>query len=1060
MKKIRILPKGSSKTYVTKTYNVIKLACLFLFIGQLNLLATNSKIQNLAGNQEKINENQSQNEKNITITGQVTDQKGLPIPGVNIYEETNPSNGVISDMNGNYSIRVKSKKSIITYSFIGHQIQKIQVLEKTIINLTLVEEYINLDEVVAIGYGVTTKRDLTGSVASLKADNIENTVINNVAEALSGKLAGVQVSTPDGAPGGGVNIQIRGINSINGSSEPLYVVDNFIGVDPSSIDPSEITNIEVLKDASASAIYGSLGANGVIIITTSNLSKKTKSAINFSATYGINQVIKKFDVLDGGEYYQMLKLKVPDYELFNEWAEKYKNEKGINWQDEALRKACYQTYNFSANGTSGDTKYYTSFSYTNQDGVLINTGYKKFTATMRGENQFNKIIKLKTGFNYSNEKQSGLTQSGRYGAYYSLLYQRPHFGDQDLKNTDIFYEPDGTPIDGGINPIKNLQNVNRNNLKQTFRGDIEVSFRILPSLSFVTKLANSWIFEDLDEFKGLSTIDGSFKKGIATLGKTKTTRLINDNLLNFEPKISVDHKVKAMVGFSQQELNQEYIKNQSSGFENEVLGPWGLPNGNDTKLPDVDKSKWALNSFIGRINYSYKDKYLLTTTFRADGSSKFGSGNKWGYFPSLSFGWRIGEEKIVKQIKSISNLKLRTSYGLNGNQGIPCYASLSRYSSANYTLDNGLTIGIAPSSIPNEKLKWEKTKQLDIGLELGLFNNRISTTFDYYHKKTEDLLLNVSIPATTGFDEMLMNFGSLKNEGIELAVNLIAIRKKDFQWDINFNISKNKNKIVKLSDENSYKLLDPTWDDRIQDEFILKEGYPIGSMYGYVFDGLYQLNDFLYDNQEGPYELKGNIPQMAGKTTYNPGDVKYKDINGDGVVNASDRTIIGNSTPELFGGFGSSFTYKNFTLNAFFTWQYNADILNGNRLYMERLAGRNNNFKSVLDYWTLDNQNTNIPAPGIEAAGPWVMSNRYIEDASFVRLKTLSLKYNLPKKLLKTGKFKSLSVEFAAKNLLTFTGYDGTDPEATAVGNILSKGIDFGTYPMPRTYVMSLKASF
>ena len=536
-------------------------------------------------------------------------------------------------------------------------------------------------------------------------------------------------------------------------------------------------------------------------------------------------------------------------------------------------------------------------------------------------------------------------------------------------------------------------------------------------------------------------------------------KLINDNLLYYDPKLGKGNKLNAMVGFTQQQYIQTNLTNSSSGFTNEVLGVYGLPSGSDHSLPILTKEKSTLNSLIGRVNYSYKDKYLFTSTYRADESSKFGAGNKWAYFPSASLAWRAGEEQFIKKIAAISNLKTRVSYGYNGSQGIKPYTSLSRYGAANYTLDNALTIGIAPSSLPNEKLKWETTKQLDVGLELGLFNNRVSATFDYYHKKTTDLLLNVSIPATTGFSEFLMNFGSVENKGVELAVNIIPIRKNDFEWNIDFNISRNQNKVIKLSGDNTYKLLDAPWDGRIVNEYILKEGEPIGSMYGYVFDGLYQLDDFIYNVQEGPYELKGNVPKLAGKTAYGPGHVKYKDINGDGVVDTNDRTIIGNSNPELYGGFGNTLKYKNITLNMFFTFQYNADVINANKVYLEYLAGAENNMATVLDYWTLENQNTNMPTPGIDAAGPWMMSDRYIEDASFLRLKTISMSYKFPSKLIKWSKLKSLSVELAAKNLLTFTNYSGSDPEVTATGSTVTKGVDFANYPVPRTYVISIKAS-
>ena len=460
--------------------------------------------------------NTTQVKQGKSVSGNVTDSSGASLPGVSVVVK-GTTNGTITDRNGNYSITNVPENATIQFSFVGMEAQEVAVTRKSTVNVKMEEVNIGIEEVVAIGYGATTKRDITGAISSMKSENIETSVINNVGEALSGRLAGVHVSTPSGAPGGGVNIQIRGINSINGSSEPLYVVDNFVGVDPKTIDPSEISNIEVLKDASATAIYGSLGANGVIIITTNNLSKKGKSEINFSATTGLNEVISQFDMLNGKDYYRMLPLKVPFKDTFRLWAEQYKDVEGINWQDEALRKALYQTYRFSANGSNGDSKYYSSFSYTDEPGILINTGYDKLTMNLLGEHRFNKTVAIKSGFDYSRQENSGLSSSGQYGAYYTLLQQRPHFGTYDLLNSDFFYDENGVPIDGGVNPISNLKNAQNSTVNETFRGNIEMIFNITPSLKFISKVAKQWGLMNGEQFYNSKTLTGSYKKGVATL---------------------------------------------------------------------------------------------------------------------------------------------------------------------------------------------------------------------------------------------------------------------------------------------------------------------------------------------------------------------------------------------------------------------------------------------------------------------------------------------------------------------------------------------------------------
>ncbi|TKG94205.1 TonB-dependent receptor [Puteibacter caeruleilacunae] len=992
------------------------------------------------------------------IKGTVCDEQGETLPGVNIVEK-GTTNGVISNFDGQFSISINSPKPTLVISFIGFETQEISS-PKNGIKITLKNANTQLEEVVAIGYGVKSKRDLTGSVASISADNIETSVISNATEALAGRIAGVQVVSPSGSPGSGISLNIRGLNSISGSSSPLYVVDGFVGVDPSTIDASEITNMEILKDASATSIYGSQGANGVVIITTNNLSKKGKNGFSVSATAGFNEVIKRFDMLNGSELYQMLTLMVPGKDIYTEWAETYTDVDGINWQNEALRKAVYQNYKASFKGSSNSTDYYGSVSYNDEEGIIKHTGFNKLNINIRGEHRFNKKVSVKSGVSYNRQEKYGKSSNGKYGAYVKLLTARPHFGDQNLLEQDFILDEDGTLDYNNINPISELENYHSLNIEDYFRGDFELTYKVTPSLRLVSRIANQWRYKESENFQNNQTSSGRSKNGIASYNTGKYNKIINDNLVYYTPKLGRQHKLNLMAGFTQQESISSSNKVAADGFDIDALGVYGIPMGNTQKLPSMSKSKSVLYSYIGRLDYTLKDRYLFNFNFRADGSSKFGDGNEWGYFPSGSFAWRMSEEKFIKSVKQISNLKVRTSYGVNGNQGISSYQSLSTYKNANYTLDNGFTVGTAPKRLENQELKWETTRQANVGLDIGLFSNRLNITTDAYYKKTTDLLLTVNVPSTSGFTSYLMNFGSLENRGIEFDINALLIKNKMFQWNVNFNISHNKNKVLKLSNDNSYQLLDDTWESRIPDEFLLKEGESIGLMYGYKFDGVYQLNHFLYDDINGPYELKGNVPQLAGQTKVKPGFVKYRDLNNDGVVNADDRTVIGSSTPEFFGGFGSTFKYKALSCNLLFTYQYDVDILNGYKLEIERMTGSSNKFASVLDYWSIENQDTDMPKPGIDAAGPYMMSDRYIEDASYLRLKTVSLSYNVPRKYLTKMGIQSANIQVAGKNLWTTTDYTGTDPEVSISGNSLTRGVDYGTYPLPRTYVVSLKMNF
>ncbi|MBI9064149.1 MAG: SusC/RagA family TonB-linked outer membrane protein [Marinilabiliaceae bacterium] len=993
-----------------------------------------------------------QQQKNIT--GRVTDDAGEPLPGVNVYDKSNPQNGVITGGDGAYSIAVSSADAVLIYSFIGMDTQEIIVGSRTVIDIEMTADAINLDEVVAVGYGTMTKRDLTGSVVKISSDKIESSVQTNAIEALAGRVGGVLVSQGDGAPGGNFNVQIRGVNSINGSSAPLYVVDGYVGVDPKTIDAANITSMEILKDASAAAIYGSRGANGVIIITTK--SPKIGGASGWYANYGsgFSEVVDQIEMLNPGERYSISSLEDPYKPEYKEYAETYKDEPGINWQDHVLRKAKYSNFRFGADGSSGKTTYGFNAGVNKEEGILITTGFKRMYVNLMGSHKFNQKLTIKSDFGFTYGHSYGPSGNGEWGEYWPSLRAAPHNPVKDLLDGDYMYDHEGNPITDQFTPVTRIENTDKNGYSKDYRFQMELVYEVIKDLKFTARGTYQGNHGRGETFMGSKSLFGSWKNGIATLSYSDNQTIEQNYYFNYKKNIS-SHRIELMSGFTESQNVKTSLSSSSNGFSNEVLGPWGLPQGQTIDTPGVGKEKSTLKSFIGRFNYSFNDRYLLTATFRADGASKFGDGNQWGYFPAISGGWRIHEEEFIKQLGLFSNFKLRASYGINGSQGIEPYSSLSKYSAQSYSFDNNKTIGIGPAQMANPDLRWEKTAQTNIGLDMGFFKNRIAFTFDVYHKKTTDLLYLVSLPATSGFTKTIKNIGSLENKGFDIELHTRNLTGK-FKWETSFNISANRNKVLSLEGENDYKILNSFYDNGDVKAHLLKVDEPIGLMYGYVCDGVYRMNDFVYDETINKYILKGNIAKFSGVNNVEPGYGKFRDITGDGIVNDKDRTVIGNANPDFYGGISNDVSYQGFHLAINCTYQVGGDIMNLNNRYLKNFVGGGNYMKEILDYWTPENDDSNIPKPGYEAQMPSKIASDLIEDASYFKLNTISLSYDLPKHFAKKIFLKSASVGVSAKNIYTWSNYSGINPQASSTGYSLSRGVDFATYPTAKTYSLNL----
>jgi TonB-linked SusC/RagA family outer membrane protein len=1010
------------------------------------------------------------------IKGKVVDEQQQPLPGISIKVKDKPVS-TSTNQNGDYILTITDLNTVtLVFSSIGYISQEIKLTAgRTTYNISLKSSNESLDDVIIIGYGTSRKKDLTGSVASVNIKDMQKAPVASFDQALAGRVAGVQVSASDGQPGSDLNIVVRGNNSITQNNSPLYVVDGFpIETNLNTLlSPSEIESIEVLKDASATAIYGARGANGVIIVTTK---KGTVSApiLNFQSSYGVQTAVKKMEVMDAYEFvrYQLdlnPTMYEPIYLTNGRNLETYRNIQGVDWQDLLFRNAPMQNYSVSLRGGTAQTKYSASGSLLDQEGIILNGGFKRYQGRLVLDQKINEKAKAGINVNYSSAQSYGTRVGAAQGSpsstlMYSIWGYRPVTGT-DEGEADLIdepYDPDVNPsTDLRFNPLltaTNTYNPSRNN---TLLANAYIDYNILSNLALritggvTTTTINNEVFNNSNTQSGnpISSINGVN----GSITKSLRNNYLNENTLTYTPEIGKNHSFTALGGFTMQKVDFESSGYTSIQIPNEVLGISGIDEGIISRGTS-SKTTNTLVSVLSRINYSYKSKYLLTASFRADGSSKFYTGNKWSFFPSASAAWRISDEPFLKDVKFISDAKIRGGYGLTGNNRVSDFAYLSSYNitaSSGYSYNNAPVQGIIPNDLGTRDLKWETTAQTDIGVDIGLFKNRISLTADYYKKTTRDLLLNASIAPSMGYLAGFKNIGKVSNSGLEFSLNTRNIETKNFSWSSSFNISFNRNKVLQLNEGQSNLQTAITWGNFSSAAYVAIPGQPISQFYGYTFDGVYQFNDF--DLVGSTYTLKAGVPNNGmPRTSIEPGMVKYKDINGDGEVNGSDIGVIGNPNPKHIGGFGNNFAYKNFDLNVFLQWSYGNELMNVNRIEFEGGEARNflNMFASYADRWTPTNPSNTLYKAG--GHGPAVYSSRVIEDGSYLRIKTVSLGYNLSPEVLKRIKIKNLRVFASGQNLLTWTNYSGPDPEVSVRNSALTPGFDLSAYPQARTITFGL----
>ena len=1023
-----------------------------------------------------------------TVVGRVVDTNNVPLIGVNVVVK-GTTTGTTTGVDGNYSIKVAENQTLV-FSYLGYTTVEEVVGKRTAINVKMNEEATQLGavEIVNIGYGTTTRRDLTGSVAKADLGTMMKANVTSFDQALGGRIAGVVVTTSDGSLGAEANITIRGNNSLTQSNAPLYIIDGFPseGSFATSINPADIESIDVLKDASATAIYGARGANGVIVINTKR-GQEGKPTVNFSATFSMSQIANKVDLMDSYEFVRLQdELVSPTsmassyYSYSEEYGrnltlDDYRNIPGIDWQDELYRTAFQQNYNISLSGGNKEgLRYNVGFSALDQDGIIIRSNFQRYQGKANFTLPISKKLTLNANANYSHTATNGVnpttaetTSSSSGWLMYSVWGYRPVASPgQDLLNTIIDESIDGTD-DYRFNPVKTAKNEYRKTLVDYLNANVALTWKITPELTFKTTGGYVLNKRRREEFNGVETYTGypgsPSGKGVnGAIYWTDQSSWSNENTLNYKHRFGRNHNVDLMAGLSFQGQDYTYDGVSATQITSEELGIAGIHTGSYQSVPS-NYYDWRMMSMFLRANYNFRYKYYLTFSFRADGSSKFPSDNRWGYFPSVGASWNFNRENLFKNSDWLNNGKLRFSWGLTGNNRTQTpydfYTQITvtpgSGNSFDYVFDGERAPGYYVSNMTNDRLKWETTEQWNVGIDLGFFEDRLKVTADWYDKVTHDLLLYALLPASSGYEQGMLNIGKIRNRGFELTLETVNVKTRQFQWSTSFNIAFNRNRILALVDNQNTLQTAVSWETHFNSQFpyISQVGKPTGMMYGFIYEGTYKPEDF-----DAAGNLLNGVPAYKGNKMQ-PGDMKYRDMNGDGKIDDYDRTIIGCGQPLHTGGFSNNFTWKNFDLNIFFSWSYGNDLINANRLIFESgWKSQTNQFASYANRWTPDNPTSDIPRA--VATGSEEYSSRVIEDGSYLRLKNVSLGYTIPSRQLRKAGISSMRIYVSADNIWTLTNYSGPDPEVSTRNSVLTPGFDWSAYPRAYGFTAGVNISF
>jgi len=968
-----------------------------------------------------------------TVSGTITDENGDPLPGVYVTIK-GTTQGTLAVEGGNYSIEVDGPEAVLVFSFVGTESQEIVVGNQTTINITLVTEAALLQDIVVIGYGTVKKSDLTGSVSQVKSEVISSLPATNVQLAMSGRTPGVEVIQTTGAPGAAVNLRIRGTNSIQGSNEPLYVVDGFpYSGNPTNINPSDIESIEILKDASATAIYGSRGANGVVLITTKGgFSGNTQ--VDFHMGYSVQTIRKKMDLMNASEYAELANEQAVNDGVapYFTAAEVSAFGEGTDWQDVLFQNAPLLNTSLMVNGGNEKTKFSVGGSAFLQDGIMKGSDYDRYSFRTKFNHDLGENFRVDVSLNASRVKSDRKDSGG--GARGTSLFNAAITSPPTAPE----YNPDGTIYDflplhpfvspDQHNPLYYIEETEQTSRSNVVLGNAAFIFNPIPSITI--KVLGGIENRDRRE-DTFRTLEFRNSAGYANVNTDQFTSLLSENTISYNGSFAGMHNISAVAGFTYQNFLLTSLSADGTGFLSNVFQTYNLGAAGTPGIPESGYSESTLLSWLGRVNYSLNNKYLLTVSFRADGSSRFTEGDKWGYFPSAALAWRLSEEAFLQNISIISDLKLRASWGLTGSQAISPYSTLNQLSSGNTVFGDNLYTTFAPGSRLPSDLKWETTEQIDIGADISILNNRLSLTADYYIKNTRDLLNTVGLPSSLGYTTTIQNVGSVQNRGLELGLGGFLVSGSDFQMDVNANLAFNQNEVIEL----------PGGEDVLTNFVgninlnanvgILREGQPIGQFYGWLEDG-YDANGF----------------------------IKYKDLDGDGSITDDDKTYIGQSYPTFIFGLNSSMSYKNFQFTFFINGVTGNDIFNmGAATAIDYGRGLNAPREIYTDHWTPSN--TDAKYPVITKNASQEASDRFVEDGSFLRLKNIELAYSLPVEQLGLTGIRELQVYASGQNLVTLTAYSWWDPEVNSKGaDGVRRGIDQYTYPIFKSFTVGIRAGF
>lgn len=1018
--------------------------------------------------------------QNTTLKGVIVDETDTPLIGATVQVK-GTSTGSITDFDGNYTIKA-NKGAVITFSYIGYKTQEIKFTGQPTVNIKMVPDNQTLDEVVVVGYGTMKRSDLTGSVASIAAKDVEGFKTSSVAGALGGQIAGVQITSTDGTPGAGFSINIRGVGTLTGDSSPLYIVDGFEVDDIDYLSNSDIESIEILKDASSSAIYGARAANGVVLISTKS-GKIGKPIINYNGSASYRKISKKLDVLSPYEFvklqgevnskYSDSYFKTGNDDNGNPYRyqslDDYIGVSGVNWQDETFNPTWSQDHSLSIMGGTEDTKYNASFSRYIENGIFKNSGFNKTTGKFRLDQKLSKSLSFNFTVNYALTNREGVGtsgDSGRFNMLAQILSARPTGGlkltDEELLASAI----DPEMLESGeslaqVNPVKQTESVTNNKRAEMWSGNASATWQIIKGLTFKT----SGTYNTTNNRTDIFYKDGSkeaYRNGQKPYGRTqmgRDVRWTNSNNLTWKQKVK-KHNYDIMLGHEVSFKSTEYLLGEAMDFPFDNLGNDYLGLGATPSRVESSYSEKTLLSFFARGNYNYDNRYLFTATVRADGSTVFSNKNKWGFFPSFSAAWRVSEEAFMKDVEWVSNFKVRLGWGIVGNDRISNYLSMDLYEANKYGIGNNTVTVLTPKQLKNANLKWEGASSVNLGVDLGFFDNRLNVTADFFIKDTKDLLLAQSLAHVTGFDSQMQNIGKIQNKGIELSFNSTNIQTRNFTWQTNFNISFIKNTLKGLASGVESMYARSGFDSNFTAyDYIATVGQSLGLIYGYEFDGIYQSSDF-YTTPDNQLILKEGITNNARYGTVKPGVVKYKDQDGDGIITTNDRTVIGNAMPKWYGGITNTFNYKGIDFSFMFQFNYGNDIYNATRLYAtQSRSGRRNMLAEVADRWSPTNASNKVPSQDGYIVND--VYSRFIEDGSFLRLKNIALGYTLPHKWTRKFHASKLRIYATGQNLFCISGYSGYDPEVnSASSNPMTPGLDWGAYPKSRVFTFGIDLQF